>query len=146
MLVVDAAAGERLSCRDQPINNDTGIITAAAFSGQIQPSAYTNAASVPVQTSKVASTRVISKRCRMPVNQLDWRSQHRSRGSPRCRRLLFAQIFKEFLDPGKEAFAFGIGLGRLAGLFEFAQQFLLAFRQVDRRLDDSIDVHVAAHR
>src|SRR5207248_2381852 len=57
---------------------------------------------------------------------------------------LFAQVFEEFLDAGEEALAFGIGLAVLAGVFEFAQQFLLAFGQVNRRLDDRVDVHVAA--
>ncbi len=43
---------------------------------------------------------------------------------------LFPQILEEFLDPGEEAFAFGVGVAVLAFLFEFAQQFLLALGQI----------------
>src|SRR5205085_2767726 len=57
---------------------------------------------------------------------------------------LFAQVFEEFLDAGEEALAFGVGLAVLAGVFEFAQQFLLTFGQVNRRHDYRVDVHVAA--
>src|SRR5438105_3442302 len=65
------------------------------------------------------------------------------RGAWRAAALL-PQILEEFLDPGEEPFALGVGFAVLAFFFEFAQQFLLTFAQVGRRLDDRVDVHVAA--
>ena len=57
---------------------------------------------------------------------------------------LLPQIFEEFLDPGEEAFAFGVDAAVLAFLLEFAQQFLLALGQIDWGFDDRLDEHVAA--
>src|SRR3954454_3057824 len=59
---------------------------------------------------------------------------------------LLAQILEKFLYPREKSFAFRVGLFLLAGLFELAQQFLLALGQIDRRLDDRLDIHVAADR
>src|SRR4029077_17076423 len=59
-------------------------------------------------------------------------------------RRLLPQVFEELLDAGEEAFAFGVGSVVLAFPFEFAEQFLLAFVQIDRGLDDRLDKHVAA--
>src|SRR6202022_959800 len=58
--------------------------------------------------------------------------------------VLLPQIREEFLDPGEEAFAFGMGAAVLAFLFEFAQQLLLPLAQIDRGLDNRLDEHVAA--
>ncbi len=68
----------------------------------------------------------------------------------RCRRPgttvghppLLSQILEEFLDPGKEAFAFGMGAAAFAFVFELAQQFLLPLGQVDRSFDHRLDEHV----
>src|SRR5665213_4403104 len=60
------------------------------------------------------------------------------------RDALFAQILEELFDLCEESFAFGLGLAALARLLELAQQLLLALRQMNRRLDHDLDIHVAA--
>src|SRR5262249_16125306 len=57
---------------------------------------------------------------------------------------LLRQVLEQFLHAGEEAFGFGAG-GALAvaSLGKLPQQLLLALREVDRRLDRDLDVHVA---
>src|SRR5579875_1047136 len=68
-------------------------------------------------------------------------------GTPPARpagRALLGQIAEELPDLGEEALGFGLGLARVAGGFEFLEQFLLPLREMDGCLDPHLDIHIPA--
>src|SRR5919204_1713848 len=72
-------------------------------------------------------------RCARALPHMKW-------GRSATQRLIVAA--EHLLHLGEEAF--GLGAGLAAGLLELLEEFLLLGREVGRRLDVDLDVHVAA--